>query len=468
MGIASVSAHSLDLLRSTVSGTVTVPDDADFDLVRVVWNAMIDARPAVVVRAGGEADVAPTVAFAREHGLDLAIRGGGHNVAGNGSVDGGVVLDLGSLTRVEVDPAQRTVLVQAGATLADVDAATAPHGLAVPLGVVSGTGVAGLTLGGGVGWLTRPYGLTADNLVRADLIGAAGQSLTASDTDDRELLWALRGGGGNFGVVTTFTFRAVPLGPTVFAGNFIYTADRWPGAWRALREWTRDLPDAMTTITTTMTPLPLMEMGDEPLLIVGFAWAGSDRAEAEALVAALRRLAPPDQEEVGEVGWLQWQSAFDPVFPKGVRAYWRNASFDELDDGVIEVLVRRGREQRWSGTAFDVHHMGGAFGRVPQDAAPVPPRAAGVGLTVYGVWPDSADDADRVAFVRGTADAMAPFATGGQYVNFQGREQDGHRVTDLRQVFGPAAYERLLAVKRRLDPDNVFHVNHTIEPDRGE
>jgi FAD/FMN-containing dehydrogenase len=455
----------LDDLRTRVSGTVTGREDPGYDEARAVWNGMTDRRPWAVVRAAGVDDVAPTIAYVREHGLDLAVRGGGHNVAGNGSVDDGLVLDLGGVNGVSVDPATATVRVEAGATLAHIDAATEPHGLVVPIGVVSSTGIAGLTLGGGVGWLTRAHGLAADNLVSVELVTADGQLVTADETHHPDLFWALHGGGGNFGVVTAFTFRAHAHGSRLFAGNFIYGQERWRQAWAALEQWTRDLPDAMQTITTTLTPPPVAEMGDQPLLLVGFAWASPDRATGEALVGRLRELAPPDEEEVGDMRWVEWQTAFDPVFPKGLRAYWRNTSFDRLDEQVIDVLVRRGTEQVWSGTAFDVHHMGGAFGRVPEEASPFPNRGARFWINIYGFWSDPADDADRTAFVRGMSADMEPFSTGGHYVNFQGAEPAGHRGFDPRAVFGPAKHQRLVEVKRRYDPENVFHVNNNIAPD---
>lgn len=462
--MASLSNSDLSELGTRVSGAVVGPQHADYDDARALWNAMIDRKPAVIVRAAGVGDIAPTIAFAREHGLELAIRGGGHNVAGNGSVEGGVLLDLGGLHAVTVDPSARTVRVQGGATLAHIDAATEPHGLVVPLGVVSGTGVAGLTLGGGVGWMTRAHGLAADNLVSVELVTADGQEVTASEAENTELFWALRGGGGNFGVVSAFTFRTYPLGPQVFAGNFVYGRDRWRSAWAALEEWTRDLPDAMTTITTTLTPPPSMDLGGEPLLIVGFAWASPDHAAGKAHANRLRSLAPPDMEVVGPVPWREWQSAFDPAFPKGVRAYWRNTSFDRLDEEVIDVLVGRGSEQTWAGTAFDVHHMGGAFGRVPEGDTPFPGRGSRFWINIYGFWEDPGQDEARVAFVKAMSADMEGFATGGQYVNFQGQEESGHRVLDPRQVFGASKYDRLVAVKREYDPDNVFHVNHNIPP----
>ncbi|WP_222263875.1 FAD-binding oxidoreductase [Modestobacter marinus] len=443
---------------------MTGPQDPGYDEARAVWNAMIDCRPWGVVRAADVGDVATTITFARDHGLDLAVRGGGHNVAGKGTVDDGLVLDLADLHAVSVDAAASTVRVEAGASLTHVDAATEPHGLVVPAGVVSTTGIAGLTLGGGVGWLTRRYGLTADNLVSVELVTADGGQLTASETEHPDLFWALHGGGGNFGVVTAFTFRAYSHGPQLFAGNFVYRQDRWRQAWTALELWTRDLPDEMTTITTSLTPPPAAEMGDEPLLLLGFAWASADRAAGEAQVRRLRELAPPDAEEVGDTRWVEWQAAYDFLLPKGVRAYWRNTSFDRLDDAVIDVLLRRGAEQTWTGTAFDVHHLGGAFGRVPEEATPFPNRAARFWLNMYGFWSDVADDASRIAFVRGMSADMEPFSTGGQYINWQGAEPTGHRGLDPRAVFGPTKHQRLVDVKRRYDPENVFHVNQNIAP----
>lgn len=459
------SISDLGGLLDRVSGSLITAADPEYDQVRTLWNGMIDKRPAAIVRAADVDDVVATVTAAREQELELAVRGGGHNVAGNGSVDGGLVLDLSDLSGVAVDPTARTVRVSGGATVAQVDAATQVYGLAVPLGVISTTGVGGLTLGGGIGWLTRPYGLTVDNLVSAEVVTADGRLLTVSDEEHPDLLWALRGGGGNFGVVTSFTFRARPLGPRVLAGNLIYRPEHWEGCWHALDEWTRDLPHAMTMIATTITPPPALQLGDSPLLVVGFVWASADHEPGWELVDALRRAAPPDVEEVGDVSWVEWQSAMDVLFPTGVRAYWRNTSFDRLDDDVIDVLVRRGREQTWSGTGFDVHHLGGAFGEVPQDASPFPRRDARFWLNIYGFWTEPAEDEPRTAFVRGLSADMEPFSTGGEYVNFQGREPAGRRAADPRAVFGAQTYQRLVAVKRSYDPGNLFHVNHNIPPD---
>jgi FAD/FMN-containing dehydrogenase len=458
--------EALARLRSQVSGTVFLPDDEGYDDARSVWNGMIDRRPVAIVRAAGRDDVAPTVRAARDNGIPIALRGGGHNVAGNGTVEGGLVLDLSGLTSVVVDPVARTVRVEPGATLADVDRATEPHGLAVPIGVVSGTGVAGLTLGGGVGWLTRMHGLTADSLVSAEVVTAAGDTVRASEGDDSDLLWGLRGGGGNFGVVTSFTFRAYPHGPQVYAGNLVYGLARMTEAFRAWADWTRELPDELTSITTTMVPPPDWELGAEPLLFVGYAWAGggADEDRAARVVATLRDAAPPDIEVPPHARWVDWQSAADGLFPKGSRAYWKNTSLDRLDDAVIDVLTERAAEQTWRGTAFDIHHMEGAFGRVNEEATPFPNRAARYWLNVYGYWQDASLDEERVAFVRGLARDVEPHASAGVYVNFMGREPGDDPHAAALAVFGPAKLARLVSLKGRYDPDNLFRLNHNIPP----
>ena len=450
-------------LRAAVQGGVLASADADYDEARRVWNGMIDKHPRLIVQASGVDDVAPAIAFARETGLPLAIRGGGHNVAGNGTVDDGILLDLGRLNAVEVDPESRLVRVEAGATLGDIDRATEPHALAVPVGVVSGTGIAGLTLGGGVGWLTRRHGLTIDNLVSAEMVLATGELVRASDEEHPDLFWGLRGGGGNFGVVTSFTFRAHPLDPDVFAGTLIYERPRWSEALRSYGEWAADVPDEITTLITFMVPPTDWELGDRALMFLGFAWAGADRAEGEAVIARLRAASSPDVAVLDPTRWLAFQSAFDAAMPKGVRAYWRNASFDRFDGPMVDTLVEHCGAQDWIGTAADLHHMGGAFGRVAEDATAFPNRAARFWLNIYGFWSDPAHDAARIAWVKEFSDAMRPHAMAGQYVNFLGHDDaDAHR--KALAAYGPAKLERLMELKRRYDPANLFRINHNIPP----
>lgn len=468
-----VPAEALHTLSSAVQGTVIGPGDTDYEDARHVWNAMADRRPAVIVRAGTVADVPPALRLARQHGLPVAVRGGGHSVAGYGTVDGGLVLDLGACRDIEVEPEARTVSVGPGATLADLDRATTAHGLAVPVGVISATGVAGLTLGGGFGWLTRAYGLTVDNLVAAEVVAADGTTHHAGPDGDRELLWALQGGGGNFGVVTSFTYTAHPLPPTVLAGNFIYARPRWKQALRAFAGWVQGLPDEMTSIITVIAPPPELELGTEPVLVVGFAWAGANHREGLDHAGRLSQASPPDAEEVGPVAWTEWQSAMDFLFPRGVRAYWKNTGLSRLDEEVIEVLCARGAEQTWQGTAFDLHHMGGAFGRVDPHATAFPDRYPQFWLNVYGFWDSPADDERNIGFVRGLARDVEPFSAGGQYVNFMAREPGAPAETPddgaeaRRQalaLYGADRLERLTAVKRRYDPENVFRLNHNIPP----
>lgn len=315
-----------------------------------------------------------------------------------------------------------------------------------------------------MGWLTRSYGLTVDNLLGASMVTSAGELVQASATENPELFWGLRGGGGNFGVVTSFMFQAVALAPDMFTGTFIYAADRWDPALRAYAAWTADLPDALTSIITVMVPPANWDLGTEPLLLVGFSWAAPDRADGELLAERLRTAAAPTIELLDPTPWTAWQSAADELFPKGVRAYWKNTSFDRLDDGAIETLVRFGREQTWRGTAFDIHHMGGAFGRVAEEATPFPYRSAGYWLNVYGFWGDQAEDALRTAWIRRFAAAMEPHASGGQYVNFLGQEADRDGKQAAMAIYGPTKFERLVALKRRYDPDNVFRLNHNIPP----
>jgi FAD/FMN-containing dehydrogenase len=453
----------MERLRGTIRGRAIAAGDDGYDEARRVWNGMIDKHPRLIVEAADEGDVAPVIALARQTGLPLAIRGGGHNVAGNGTVDDGIVLDMARLNVIEVDPGARLVRVGAGATLGDIDRATEPHALAVPVGVVSGTGIAGLTLGGGVGWLTRRYGLTIDNLVSADVTLATGQAVRASGDDHPDLFWGLRGGGGNFGIVTSFTFRAHPLGPDVFAGTLIYERPRWIDALHAYAAWTADLPDELTTLITFMVPPADWELGDRALMFLGFAWAGADRSEGEAVIERLRAASRPDVSVLDPTRWLTFQSAFDGAMPTGVRAYWRNASFAGLDDAMLDTLAAHCGAQAWVGTAADLHHMGGAFGRVAEDATAFPNRAARYWLNIYGFWPNAGDDPARIAWVKGFSDAMRPHAMRGQYVNFLGHDDaDAHG--KALAVYGPEKLERLTQLKRRYDPENLFRINHNIPP----
>jgi FAD/FMN-containing dehydrogenase len=456
--------RALQELRTHLTGALIEPEDPRYDEARAVWNGMIDLRPRVIVRAGSVADIEPVLDTARATGLALAVRGGGHNIAGHSTVAGGLVLDLGGLRAVQVDVERQLVRVEPGATLADVDRATTGHGLAVPLGVISQTGVAGLTLGGGVGWLTRSSGLTLDNLASAEVVTATGEHLHASAQENPELFWGIRGGGGNFGVVSSFTFRARRLPSPVLGGNFLYRPGRWKEALGAFASWTRELPEEMTSIASFIVFPPDFGMGAEPWMVIGFAWASEDHQPGLEFIERLRAAAPPDEEEVGPTDWVAWQSAMDSVFPKGSRGYWKNVSFSRLDAEVIDVLVGFASEVTWFGTGIDIHHMEGAFGRVPEDATAFPNRSARYWLNVYGFWQDAAEDERLSDFARRAHAQMQPFAEHGQYVNFLGAEI-GHDLTEAAsQAYGPQKLQRLVALKNRYDPHNLFRLNHNIVP----
>jgi FAD/FMN-containing dehydrogenase len=456
--------RALQELRRHLAGQVIEPQDPLYDEARAVWNGMIDVRPRAVIRAAAVGDIDPVLHTARSTGLPLAVRGGGHNIAGHGTVEGGLVLDLSQLRHVEVDVDKRLVTVEPGATLADVDRATAAHGLAVPLGVISATGVAGLTLGGGVGWLTRSNGLSLDNLDCADVVTATGEHLHASEQQNPELFWGLRGGGGNFGVVSSFTFRARPLPAAVLGGNFFYRPTRWKSALGAFARWTQDLPEEMNPIISFLVLPPDMDMGNEPWMIIGFAWASENHQPGLELIEQMRESAPPDAEEVGPTAWLEWQSAMDSLFPKGSRGYWKNVSFSRMDDAAIDVLVSFASEVTWSGTGIDIHHMEGAFGRVPEEATAFPNRSAKYWLNIYGFWQDPAEDERLSAFARKAYALMQPFREHGQYVNFLGAEIGQDPIEAARQAYGPETYDRLVDLKNRFDPQNLFRLNHNIVP----
>ncbi|MCE0486838.1 FAD-binding oxidoreductase [Ornithinimicrobium sediminis] len=462
----TLEVPELEDLRAELSGVLLEPDDPDYDDARRVWNGMVDVSPRALVRAWSTEDVDHVIDTVRRTGLPLAVRGGGHNIAGHGTVEGGIVLDMSPLRDVSVDPDRRLVTVGAGATLADVDAATAPHGLAVPVGVVGGTGIAGLTLGGGVGWLTHSDGLTIDHLVAAELVTAEGEHLHVDEQTHPDLLWGLRGGGGNFGVVTSFTFRARPLRSPAYVGNLVYARPHWRSTLRAVDAWTATLPDAMNVIVSFLVPPPQFEMGDEAVMIVAFAWASDDHDEGRAVVRDLTDTAPPDDEETGPLPWTQWQTALDEAFPKGSRGYWKNASLSRLDDEVLEVVVSYAEQLTWVGTGIDLHHLEGAFARVPEDATAFPNRSARFWLNIYGFWQDPEEDERLSDFARRMHAALAPFAEQGEYVNFLGAERGADADQRARASYGEATWRRLVTLKDQYDPDNLFRGNQNITPSR--
>jgi len=462
MSSAAIS-DAVKELTPAFAGRLILPSDSLFHEARMVHNGLIDRKPSLIAQCRGVADVADAVKLARKLGLAIAVRGGGHNVGGRGTIDGGLVIDLSRMKGLHVNPKTKLARVEGGALWKEFNRETQVHGLATTGGVVGSTGVGGLTLGGGIGWLMAKHGLALDNLQSVEIVTHDGALVRASADENPDLFWGLRGGGGNFGVVTSFTFRAHRLDHDVFAGTLIYPRDRWAEALRGYVEWTADVPDEMTTLVTFMVPPPDWELGNEVLMFAGFAWAGADRATGEAVLGRLRAACPPDVAVVEPTRWRAFQSAFDAAMPKPSRAYWRNHSFARLDDAMLEALVEQCGAQTWVGTAADLHHMGGAYGRVAEDATAFPNRAAQFWLNMYGFWADPADDAAGTAWVKGVSEAMRPFAMAGQYVNFLGADAADSRAKALA-AYGPAKLERLMALKRRYDPGNLFRINHNIPP----
>ncbi len=461
--------HAADLRTLRLDGRIVLPGDDGWDAARAVWNGMIDRQPAAVLQAASPEDVAAGIEAAKAHGLTLAVRGGGHGVAGTGTIEDGLVIDLGRMDEVGVNPGTRVVTVGGGATLGDLDRGTMGYRTSVPAGVVSTTGVGGLTVGGGMGWLTRAYGLSVDNLLDVHLVTAAGEQVHASAQHNRDLFWGVRGGGSNFGVVTRFEFQGVPLGPDVYAGGCWYGPDKWRDALRFYAEWAPTIPDELTTIVTWLTPMEHWDVPERfkgrPILALTWCWAGRDMAAGERAVEDLLR-ADPDEVLAGSTPWLELQTSADDLFPKGARAYFKSTYFDEFSDEVIEALAQHSLKRRSPVAGTDIHQLGGAFGRVAEGATAFGNRDANYILNVWGVWRDAADDAAEIAWVRAFWEAMQPHARGGHYTNFLGAEEGEAAQAQARASYPTETWERLVALKDEWDPGNLFRLNHNIPPSR--
>jgi FAD/FMN-containing dehydrogenase len=448
-------------------GWLIRPDDADYDIARAVWNGAIDRRPRLIARCLGTADVVAAVRFARDHALEIAIRGGGHNVAGTAVCDDGIVIDLSAMRGVRVDPAGRRAWVQGGALWSDVDHETQAHGLATTGGIVSHTGVAGLTLGGGVGWLMRKHGLTVDNLLAVDVVTAEGELLRASDDEHPDLFWALRGGGGNFGVVTSFEFRLHPVGPTVLAGPILWDATDAGEVLRCYRDFVRDAPDELGTVVRFGAAPPLPAIPEalhwRPVVMVGACYAGPIEAGEQAL-RPLRGCRTPLLDLVGPTPYVAFQSALDTTVAHGWHYYWKSTHLPELHDDVIDVIVEHAFACTSPRSYAAMFHLKGAVSRVVEGATAFGNRQASHAITLDGAWRPGEDYADRdIAWARRFFDALGRFREG-VYVNFLGSDEDPGRV---REAYGDSVYGRLADVKTRYDPGNVFHHNQNIRPRLG-
>jgi FAD/FMN-containing dehydrogenase len=449
-------------LKKGFQGEVILPGDSAYEDARKIWNAMIDKRPAVIARCATTPDVIRAVSFARDHGLLLAVRGGGHNIAGSAICDDGLVVDLSRMKAAHVDPARRRATIEGGATLADLDAATQAHGLATPVGINSTTGIAGLTLGGGFGWLSRKYGMTVDNLEGAEVVTAAGQVVRASATEHPDLFWALQGGGGNFGVVTRFEFRLHPVGPNVLSGLIVYSAAEAKRVLQQYREFVATAPDDLTvwTVLRQAPPLPFLpaQVHGTEIVVLALIYTG-DPKQGEALVPPLRKFGTPLGEHVGVQPYAGWQQAFDPLLTPGARNYWKSHNFATLPDGLFDAIVGAVGSLPSPQCEIFIGALGGATMRPAPTATAYSQRDARFVMNVHGRWDEPADDKRGIGWARDFFRAAAPFATGGAYVNFLTADESDR----VRAAYGPN-YARLAQVKRTYDPGNLFRTNQNIEP----
>lgn len=453
---------ALDEYRSGLGGEMLTPEDADYEEVREIWNAMIDSRPALIARCRDADDVVHSVNFARANDLLVSVRGAGHNIAGNSLVDGGFLIDLSQMTAVETDEDAKIARVEPGATLGDVDAATQAFGLATPTGINSTTGIAGLTLGGGFGWLSRSYGLTIDNLLSVDVVTAGGELVTASESNHPDLFWGIRGGGGNFGIVTSFEYQLHEVGPELLTGLIVHDAGDALAALEFYREFAAQAPDELTTwvVMRKAPPLPFLDETVHGTDVVIFALLyNGDIADGEKAIASLRAFGNPVGEHIGPNPYTGWQQAFDPLLTPGARNYWKSHNFGELSDETIGILLRYAGDLPSDFSEIFLAQMGGATSRVSSDATAYVGRDAAFVLNVHTRWEEAADDDRCVAWAREFFDATLPAATAGAYVNFMTAEESG-RV----QAAYAANYGRLVVVKDEYDPDNMFRLNQNIAP----
>jgi FAD/FMN-containing dehydrogenase len=448
-------------------GRLISADHPDYDIARAVWNGAIDRHPHLIARCIGAADVVAAVRFARARDLEIAIRGGGHNVAGTAVCDDGIVIDLSAMRAVRVDPAGRRAWVQGGALWGDVDRETQAHGLATTGGIVSHTGVAGLTLGGGIGWLMRKHGLTVDNLLAADVVTADGERLRASEDENADLFWALRGGGGNFGVATSFEFRLHALGPTVLAGPILWDATHAEEVLRFYRDFVHDAPDELGTIVkfTTAPPLPVIpeDLHWRPVVMVGACYAGPVE-DAEQVLRPLRAFRTPLLDLVGPKPYLELQCALDSTVLHGWNYYWKATHLPELSDDLIGVIAAHAFSFSSPRSYTAMFHLKAAVSRMAVGRTAFANRHASHAIIHHAAWRPGEDFGDReTAWARKFFAALGRFREG-VYVNFLGGDEDPGRV---REAYGDSVYDRLVDVKTRYDPDNVFHHNQNIRPGAG-
>jgi FAD/FMN-containing dehydrogenase len=442
--------------KTTLRGTLLQPGDTGYDEARKIWNAMIDKRPALIARCAGIADVVSAVNFARTHDLLVAVRGGGHNVAGNAVCDGGLMIDLSPMKSVRVDPVRRTARAEPGVTWGEFDHETQAFGLATTGGVIPTTGIAGLTLGGGIGWLMGKHGLSCDNLLSVDIVTADGQLRHASSTENPELFWGVRGGGGNFGVVTSFEYQLHPVSQ-VLGGMLIHPLEQAKDVLRFFREFTQTAPDAF------ISTVALLTSPDGAPVVATIVCYNGPMAEGERVLQPLRAFGPPLADQIGPMAYTTLQHMLVDGFPPGLQNYWKSNFLRDLSNDAIAVIVDGFTTAPAPTSAVAIEYIGGAVRRVDENATAFNHRHSPYNLLIVGIWPDPANNDANIRWVREFWQAAQPFSSGGVYVNYLGQTAD-EGTERIKEAYGVAKYERLLALKKKYDPTNLFRLNQNINP----
>lgn len=460
-----LGAATLKEFEDGLHGELIRPDGAGYDEARAIWNGVHDCRPAVIVRCADASDVRHAIAFASSEGLDVAVRGGSHSIPGFSTCDDGIVIDLAPMKGIEVDVDGRTAKAQGGVTWAELDAATQEHGLATTGGLVSSTGVAGFTLGGGIGWLMRKYGLACDNLRSAEVVTADGQVLTASASENADLFWGLRGGGGNFGIVTSFEFDLHPVGPTVTAGAVFYPGERAEEVMRFYREFVQDIPDELTTLVNLLTAPPAPFLPEEwhgKKLVALIGCYSGDPDEGAKAMAPLQGLGDPVADLIGPMPYVQMQSLIDALWPKGTKAYMKAGYLRELDDHAIETAAAYHQNATSPSSEIHIQHFGGAIARVGEEETAYGERQAPFVLNAIAVSHEPGSLDPHTDWAQRFYAAIEPSLTGGAYINFLSAE-GAERV---QAAYGAEKFGRLQALKDRYDPNNLFHLNQNVPPSK--
>jgi FAD/FMN-containing dehydrogenase len=455
-----MTSEAVTALQNEVKGRVILPEDSDYDETRAIWNAMIDRRPAVIVQCAEAADSGRALKFARDNDLEIAIRGAGHNIAGNAVCDGGMLIDHSNMKGVRVDADKKRAYVEPGATLGDFDATVQANGLATPVGINSTTGIAGLTLGGGFGWMTRKYGMTVDNLVSVDVTLANGDQVRASADKNPDLFWAIRGGGGNFGIVTQFEFALHEAGPEIMAGLLVFPMEQAKQVLEKYRQFVADAPEELSVwaVMRLAPPLPFLpeDVHGKGVVVLALCYVG-DPAEGEGVVAPLHDFGKPYGTHVGAMPFVEWQQAFDGLLTPGARNYWKSHNFTELSDGAFDSMIEYANKLPSPQCEIFVAHIAGAANRVPADAMAYGHRDANFVLNVHGRWDDPSEDEACIGWARDFFNASQPYASTGAYINFMTEDETAR----VESAFG-SNHGRLIEIKKKYDPENVFHLNQNI------